>query len=440
MAIDPPPCNSSSCGVFSSFAHVTSLGDEWQTTLFNQLCFDPSLSAPRRSRWVLPYTRAQPNASKHKAPALVRFPLTFLPSETGGWGSGGEVVGGVSFIADLRHAGGGPPGIAHFAKRMLRLHALQIRAGELGLPRVGRVVFPATSSSQLSTGWPRALLALIAPLASTLPSDHLTTHPRCFAHAITSSRENTYFTRPADAHELRAKAYLTSLLPLSRPPCAPLRGCYIQRAQGGRANTGTWEGGPRTVANWEGVVRQMKRIVAAVAPGGRVEIVRVNSSMSFAAQVREFASCDALCSVHGSQNANVMFMRPGSSFMEINPYKFFYSSYEALATVANVRYMSSRLNSIHKEGMSRKALAQAQRTSCLLAPLLCVETADISPLSCFAEEFERAFGSKTDDWCQENGKCRKLARNFPTLVNLSSFEEEFTKGVRHAAKQLRGCQ
>lgn len=80
-------------------------------------------------------------------------------------------------------------------------------------------------------------------------------------------------------------------------------------------------------------------------------------------QVREFASCDALCSVHGSQNANVMFMRPGSSFMEINPYKFFYSSYEALATVANVRYMPSRLNSIHKEGMSRKALAQAQRTS-----------------------------------------------------------------------------
>lgn len=64
----------------------------------------------------------------------------------------------------------------------------------------------------------------------------------------------------------------------------------------------------------------------------------------------------------------------------------------------------------------------------------------LSPLLSQAEEFERAFGSKTDDWCQENGKCRKLARNFPTLVNLSSFEEEFTKGVRHAAKQLRGCQ
>ena len=33
-------------------------------------------------------------------------------------------------------------------------------------------------------------------------------------------------------------------------------------------------------------------------------------------------------SVHGSHNANVMWMRPGSAFMELNPHKFFYSSYQ----------------------------------------------------------------------------------------------------------------
>ena len=30
------------------------------------------------------------------------------------------------------------------------------------------------------------------------------------------------------------------------------------------------------------------------------------------------------------QNANLMFMRPGAAFMEINPYKFLYRSYEEL--------------------------------------------------------------------------------------------------------------
>lgn len=43
--------------------------------------------------------------------------------------------------------------------------------------------------------------------------------------------------------------------------------------------------------------------------------------------------------VHGSQNANIMFMRAGTSFMELNPHKFFYSSYETLATVSRVRFL-----------------------------------------------------------------------------------------------------
>ena len=56
-----------------------------------------------------------------------------------------------------------------------------------------------------------------------------------------------------------------------------------------------------------------------------------------------------------------------------------------------------------------------------------------------AEQFKRTFGGVTDEGCQDNGKCRKLARNFPTYVNLTSFEQEFTKGVRHVMKQLSGC-
>ena len=57
-------------------------------------------------------------------------------------------------------------------------------------------------------------------------------------------------------------------------------------------------------------------------------MVTVNSSHTFAQQVAAFAQCDVLASVHGSQNANVMWMRPGAAFMELNPHKFFYSSYQ----------------------------------------------------------------------------------------------------------------
>ena len=49
-----------------------------------------------------------------------------------------------------------------------------------------------------------------------------------------------------------------------------------------------------------------------------------------------------------------------AAFMEINPYKFYYSSYKYLSEVAGVVYMPSRLNWIHTDRMSRATLAQAR--------------------------------------------------------------------------------
>ena len=51
-------------------------------------------------------------------------------------------------------------------------------------------------------------------------------------------------------------------------------------------------------------------------------------------------------SVHGSHNANVMWMRPGAAFMEVNPRKFYYASYHDLATVAGLLFLQSRRNEI----------------------------------------------------------------------------------------------
>ena len=278
-------CSAASCGRFSTFSHAANLGDaDWHATMFNGLCFKPA-SSVRQSRWVLPYTPAQQNASHDRNSAFQRFPLTFVASSKWAPDANVKTEDGVTYIADLRHAGTGPPGIAHFAKRLLRLHGMQLHAKEYGLPPVARIVFPATTAIQLRTHWPKALLQLVAPNASLMPAEELLREMRCFKHVVVASRENTYFTRFEDAEALRQRAYALARIPLQRPPCAPLRTCYFQRATGGRANSGSWEGGPRMVANWQHVVELMGRLVGTIAPGGTVELVRVNSSMTLAQQV-----------------------------------------------------------------------------------------------------------------------------------------------------------
>ena len=97
----PAQCDDSDCGRFSRFMHAQDLKDaEWAASMYNGLLF-------RRNRWILPYTPAQANAVKVRSSAFQRFPITFvragLQNDTDG-----ERVSGVSYMADLRHAGTGP--------------------------------------------------------------------------------------------------------------------------------------------------------------------------------------------------------------------------------------------------------------------------------------------------------------------------------------------
>ena len=59
--------------------------------------------------------------------------------------------------------------------------------------------------------------------------------------------------------------------------------------------------------------------------------------------------------MHGSHNANLMWMRRGSALMELNPYLFYYSSYKELATVSGVDYLPSRRNAIAATGTAHTA-------------------------------------------------------------------------------------
>ena len=120
---------------------------------------------------------------------------------------------------------------------------------------------------------------------------------------------------------------------------------------------------------------------------------------------RRPASCDVLVSVHGSHNANVMWMYPGSAFIELNPYKFYYYSYESLAAVTGLLYVHSRNNSIAMAALS--------------SPRDAVK----------AGAFVRKYGSWSDVRCQAVGGCRQQARSFPTLVNTSQFAAGFTAAL-----------
>ena len=395
-------------------SEVVHLDDLWQTSVYDHLCF-----APARKRWVLFVEDRSdlPRFREYGSAAFARFPLRVQPVSNRSVAvnelSAQCSHAGVTYVADLKHGGGATMGIAHFAKRLLRLHGILRQPSTYGLRSIDRIAFPATSAAHLAHSWPSSMLRLVAPAAAIIPVDALLAAAPgcCFQTAVISARENTYFVRQKDANALRDAAYTAASVPQSRAACAPLRACYFQRSEG--STGGRWEGGARVIVNRQRVLALMAQLLTARAPDGRVHLVNANSSHTFSQQLAVFASCDLMVSVHGSQNANIMFMRPGTAFMELNPHKFFYSSYEELATVSRVLYLRSRDN----------AIASAQ---------------DVAHSPKKRREFEaskaafiRAFGTWSDDRCQQHSRCRSQSRNFPTAVNLTDLARHFARGVEH---------
>ena len=86
--------------------------------------------------------------------------------------------------------------------------------------------------------------------------------------------------------------------------------------------------------------------------------------------------------------------------------------------------------------MMRSASPPTRISSCRTSAFL---RRSLTAVASQADAFKRTYGSVTDDWCQDNGKCRKLARNFPTHVNLTSFATEFARGLLSVKQRLRAC-
>ena len=416
---DPPPpssaCEPHSCGAFDRVARVAHVGGVWNLSLFSTLCFE----GPKEG-WVLPTDKLSAFASwtndhgaraafanagfkryDHGAraafanagfkrylakPHLLRdegSKREFLASRK--W------IAGAAFIVDEGHMSASGTSPAHFAKRLLRLYgATQGTEGSADLPIFEHLVLPTTPTRNLGRSWFRALRKLAYPLPAPLLHTHsaedlLAQAPVCFEHIAVSGTEDTYFVSAADASRMRGRAY--KLAGVAREPeCgAPRSACYFRRS----------EGMARRVSNEADVL-------AAIATRfGRVRIVGLDSSSSFTEQVSTFASCDLLVSVHGSHNANIMWMRPGAAFLEINPPKFYYDSYMRLSGVAGLLYVQSRNNTpAHENAHTR--------------------------------ELRSKYGALDDVACTQIKACHGLARKVPTQVELGGLE----LGLRRAQQHL----
>ena len=237
-------CTSTSCGVFSDFESARVVGDaDWRVALYNRVCFEGKQR--RRGlagewRLLVPRAAGAPPAASYQSSGFELFKLraelvddpsaAFAERCAGSAGGQAGACAGVAYLADLKHPGVGPPGLAHFCKRTLRLFGMQAQAARYGLPRVGTIVFPATQRFQLQrSDWLLNFLSLAAPGAEVVTADELA--GRCFAHLAVSERESTYFVRPPDADALRSAAHARAA---NRPTPPYTRSGRRSRARGRR--------------------------------------------------------------------------------------------------------------------------------------------------------------------------------------------------------------
>ena len=160
---------------------ATHLRDEWDTSVFSDLCFDHVSGS--RYRWLLLIQRraTMPKSSSFASAAFQRYPLHVRVVDNRSQELAARKAQchrpGATFVADLRHSGA-TMGIAHFAKRILRLHGLQRQAASYALPAVERIAFPATTAAHLAHSWPASMQRLVAPAAAAESAEALQ-HATC---------------------------------------------------------------------------------------------------------------------------------------------------------------------------------------------------------------------------------------------------------------------
>lgn len=333
-------------------------------------------------------------------------------------------MAGVSCVVDEvhPHASGS---LAHFSKRILPWFF----AYTLGHVRCDRFLFPRTPAAL--EPWFRGVTDLALGTANdSVLGGAVEAPPRLFMEQLRGRtclgavrllyRPHTYFVDEAEALAFKRRAW--AHVGLGAPPARPAgdawrdawRVCYLTRAPGRRLIRNAFNPS-ETKAAIAAALRQEARRRGRREPAVTMEDITPTPHTSFEDQVRMFARCDLLASPHGSQNANAIFMRPGSVFLEINPPKFFYFSYEALSRASGLHYVASRRNiALH---VTKQPKLQAK----------------------FARRI-RSFAHLNDTECQDVFACQDAARWIAFDVNLTDLNVQLPAVLRHLGTDDAACR
>lgn len=227
---------------------------------------------------------------------------------------GGKLhIAGTSCIVDEGHPHTSGS-LGHFARRMLPWFSIEVFDGA---PQCDAFFFTRTPKQPLSAWFNFVQQLVTGDRVLLYPSDLGTL---TILDAMKLNYKSGWFRNPAEAQLFQRMAW--GRLGLSMPATGT---CYFIRRNG------------RNPENLEEVLTLLKSF-------GPVTILSFDNNTSVKEQASGFFRCSVLLSPHGSHNANVMFMQPGSTFIELNPHKFYHGVYNKLAKLVGVAVFPTRRN------------------------------------------------------------------------------------------------
>lgn len=324
----------------------------------------------------------------------------------------GRMVHGTTCVVDERQEWTKNRGIAHFMKRLLPYFGYV--ANPNSNLKCDNIAFPGTP--ELDSDYLKSMVSLAVPSFTGMNKHQILlekdfkksnkAEPLIFEKLLIPHRRHTYFRDLDAAQQFREKAWEVAGVDSSKKRS---KGniCFYQRDPN--------EGKGRSVANEEKLIKSLKAAVAKHSDWAKFSEISCNSHMSWKQQVRVWANCDTVLSAHGSHNINMMFMRPGSTFVEMNPKMFFYEAYPNLASTTGLAYIGLR----DSEWQSDKNDSEEDKNK---------HSKSMAVVQQFIDQ------GVDDVKCQEITACRTQSRNIPFAVNEQSFNEATTMVFRKLKK------
>lgn len=322
----------------------------------------------------------------------------------------GRIISGTTCVVDERQEWTKNRGIAHFMKRLLPYFGYV--ANPSSNLKCDNIAFPGTP--EIDSDYLKSMVSLAVPSFTEMNKQQILlekdfkesnqAEPLIFEKLLIPFRRHTYFRNLDEAQQFREKAWeIAGVDPSQKRSKAQV--CFYKRDEN--------EGKGRSVANEQKLIKSLNAAVAKHSDYAKFSEISCNSHMTWKQQVQIWANCDAVISAHGSHNINMMFMRPGSTFVEMNPKMFFYEAYPNLAATVGLAYIGLRDSEWQDDTEDKQ------------------HSKDMAVVQHFIDQ------GVDDVKCQEIKACRTQSRNIPFAVNQQSFGEATSMLLRKLKKQRK---